>query len=204
MCGRVDVQIETVLALVLQIGQQPLQILQPPPGHLLQGGRLVADVRQPLRAHRTKLVGDLHAGPQGPGDRRHEPQTAQGRAGVRYAPEHLHRLQSFVQRHNQTAHVPVFRADGPRGQGRGPLVGRFGERLRPGRQLDQDRQHQRDVTGHRSTSDVHFRPRTHTDTLAYPPVRPHQNCRTTTIYYYYYYYYRSVRWNCSRSTGDGA
>jgi hypothetical protein len=64
--GCVDVEVEAVLALVLQVGQQPLEVLQPAPGHPFERGGLVGDVRQALGADGAELVGDLDARPQRP------------------------------------------------------------------------------------------------------------------------------------------
>lgn len=59
--GRIDIQIQAVLRLVLQVRKHAAQKLQPSAGHLLQGGRLVGDVGQPLRAHRSVAVRNIQS-----------------------------------------------------------------------------------------------------------------------------------------------
>lgn len=56
MHRRKHVQVQTVLRLVTQQWQKSPQILQTALGHPLEGGRLVGNVGQPLRAHRAEGV----------------------------------------------------------------------------------------------------------------------------------------------------
>lgn len=87
--GRVNVQIETVLALVTQMRQQPFQLLESSSGHSPQRLRLVGRVRQPLRAHGAEAVAQLDAVPRRQRSGRTEAVGSGGRSGVRYAQKHF-------------------------------------------------------------------------------------------------------------------
>lgn len=89
----VDVEVQTVLTLVAQVGQQTAEVLQTAPGHALEGSRLVVDVGQALWTHGSEAVRCLDAWPERPRDRRHEPQHACRRWRVRHSTEHLYWVQ---------------------------------------------------------------------------------------------------------------
>lgn len=89
----VDVEIQAVLALVLQERQEPLQVEQPPPGHPLQREGIVRQIGQPLRAHSTEGGAHLDPVPRQRGLGRVEAVRADGGRGVGDAEEHVHRAE---------------------------------------------------------------------------------------------------------------
>jgi hypothetical protein len=113
--GGVDVQVETVLALVLEIGQQPLQVLEPPLGHLLECGGLVGDVGQLLGADGARLVGDADAVPRTGGPGGAEAVGLDRGRGVRHPQEHLDGLEVavLVHGHDEALEAAVARLHDP-------------------------------------------------------------------------------------------
>lgn len=112
----IDVEVEAVLTLVAEVGQQTLEILETSPGHALECCSLVTYIRQSLRAHRAEPVSRLHTGPQRTGHRRHKPQHPRGWRGVRHSTEHFHRVQVSVLRgHYDPRHLTILSPDYPAG-----------------------------------------------------------------------------------------
>ena len=63
----VDIEVEAVLGLVEQPGLDTPEVVQPPPGHGLQGGGGVGHVREGLGTHGAVRGGGEHTGPVGGG-----------------------------------------------------------------------------------------------------------------------------------------
>lgn len=107
MDRRINVKVQAVLALVPEVGQQPLEILRSALGHL------IVDLGQLLRADGSELIGDLHAVPKGAGDGRHEAQGADRRRGVRHAAKHLDALEVSIEGNDHARELAVLSPDDP-------------------------------------------------------------------------------------------
>lgn len=82
LVGSVDIQIEAVLALVLQVGFQSEKMAFPCRRH-------VPLVRKSLRTHGSESFGELDPEPGGGLRRGHEPEPSHGRRSVGYSPVDL-------------------------------------------------------------------------------------------------------------------
>lgn len=91
--GYVQVEKETVLALVRQEGGHLLELLVPAERHLQERRGVIDDVRIVLRAHRAEGVRQLDAVPGYRRDRGTEPQFPYRGCGIRYTAKHLHGVQ---------------------------------------------------------------------------------------------------------------
>jgi len=107
---RVNVEVQAVLALVPEIGQQPLEVLCPALGHP------VAELGQLLGADGSEFIGDLHTVPKGAADRRHEAQRADRRRGVGHAAEHLDAFEVSIEGNDHARQLAVLSPDDPRAQ----------------------------------------------------------------------------------------
>jgi len=104
---RINVEVQAVLALVLEVGQQPLEIFRPALGHL------VVDLGQLLGADGSELIGDLHAVPKGAADGGHEAQRAGRRRGVGHPAKHLDALEVPIEGNDHARQLAVLSPDDP-------------------------------------------------------------------------------------------
>ena len=90
--GRVDIEVEAVLPLLLELLADVEDLLEPGFAHLVKALAPVPAeaVRKLLRTHCTELVGTFHVPPGRHGDRRHEPQRPHRRGCERDPLEHFH------------------------------------------------------------------------------------------------------------------
>ncbi len=84
-------------------------MLQPPFRHRLQGGRFVAEIREPLRTNGSELIEYPDIVPRGECSRGAEAIDPGGWCGVRYAQKYFHRLEMLrrARRLHQTLHFTV-------------------------------------------------------------------------------------------------
>ena len=105
--GHVEVEIQTIFALVGEQRRQSSDLVQPPRRHQLQGCRFISKVRQPLRANSTKLFCRPNATPLNRRFRETITRAARRRRCIRNAQERLHHLHlPRVGLDEDAAHLP--------------------------------------------------------------------------------------------------